>query len=284
MRTFLVLICSLALACAASGGQEENKSKKPPPKKKQAQSSQHSVTAGGEPHEKVDPRQLMRQAQDDPSAKTKQKMKGSQSQQAAGGGDVTQTGILSTPVGTTEAGEPASGGVAGAQKTKKLKGSATNAAGSSPAVQLHQFSDTTFKPTTVGRPTTVGAFTPKMGKPAGGHYTGKPTTMVGTFIPKMGKPTTVSKTTGKPAANAGGTNYPGRNFDSLAFRTSIPAATQPGKATGKAAGAGKPTTVGKGVPINQIKQYGGDQASQGQGKPASGKKKGQKVSPTPIPQ
>jgi hypothetical protein len=201
MRTFLVLICSLALACAASGGQEENKSKKPPPKKKRTQSSQHAVTAGGEPHEKVDPRQLMRQAQDDPSAKTKQKMKGSQSQQAAGG-----------------------------------------------------------------------------------HYIGKPTTMVGTFIPKMGKPTTVSKTTGKPAANAGGTNYPGRNFDSLAFRTSIPAATQPGKATGKAAGAGKPTTVGKGVPINQIKQYGGDQASQGQGKPASGKKKGQKVSPTPIPQ
>lgn len=46
---------------------------------------------------------------------------------------------------------------AGAQKTKKLKGSATNAAGGSPAVQLHRFSNSTFKPTTAGRPTTVGA-------------------------------------------------------------------------------------------------------------------------------
>jgi Domain of unknown function (DUF4893) len=45
MKTFLVLICSLALACAAGGAQEENKSKKPAPKKKQAQPSQHTVTA-----------------------------------------------------------------------------------------------------------------------------------------------------------------------------------------------------------------------------------------------
>ena len=50
----------------------------------------------------------------------------------------------------------ASSAGAGAQKTKKLKGSATNAAGGSPAVQLNRFSNTTFKPTTVGRPTTVG--------------------------------------------------------------------------------------------------------------------------------
>ena len=45
----------------------------------------------------------------------------------------------------------------GQQATKKLKGSATNAAGGSPAVQLNKFSNMTFKPTTAGRPTTVGA-------------------------------------------------------------------------------------------------------------------------------
>ena len=48
MRTFLVLICSLALACAAGGAQKEDKSKKQAPKKKQVQSSQHAgVTPGG---------------------------------------------------------------------------------------------------------------------------------------------------------------------------------------------------------------------------------------------
>jgi hypothetical protein len=47
MRTFLVLICSLALACGAGGAQEENKSKKPAPKKKQVQSTQHAATPSG---------------------------------------------------------------------------------------------------------------------------------------------------------------------------------------------------------------------------------------------
>jgi hypothetical protein len=54
MRTFLVLICSLALACAAGGAQEKNKSKNTAPKKKQAQSTQHAAPrarpAGGGPH------------------------------------------------------------------------------------------------------------------------------------------------------------------------------------------------------------------------------------------
>lgn len=47
MRTFLVLICSLALACAAGGAQKEDKSKKQAPKKSQAQSSQHSAAPAG---------------------------------------------------------------------------------------------------------------------------------------------------------------------------------------------------------------------------------------------
>jgi hypothetical protein len=47
MRIVLVLICSLALACAAGGAQEENKSKKQAPKKNQAQSTQHAAAPGG---------------------------------------------------------------------------------------------------------------------------------------------------------------------------------------------------------------------------------------------
>jgi hypothetical protein len=48
MRTSLALICSVALACAASA-QEASKSKKPTPKKTQAQSTQHAVAPGGGP-------------------------------------------------------------------------------------------------------------------------------------------------------------------------------------------------------------------------------------------
>ena len=47
MRIFLVLICSLALACVAGGAQEEKKENKPAPKKKQAQTVQHPGPHGG---------------------------------------------------------------------------------------------------------------------------------------------------------------------------------------------------------------------------------------------
>jgi len=46
MRTFLILICSLALACYADAAQNDNKSKKQAQKNKQAQSTQHTATAG----------------------------------------------------------------------------------------------------------------------------------------------------------------------------------------------------------------------------------------------
>jgi len=49
MRIFLVLICSLALACVAGGAQEEKKENKPAPKKKQAQTVQHAGPRGGSP-------------------------------------------------------------------------------------------------------------------------------------------------------------------------------------------------------------------------------------------
>ncbi len=102
MKTFLLLIYSLALTCAAGGAQEENKSKKPAPKAKQVQSTQHAarpvahhvaislgdgrtIEAKGS-QEGVDTRQLLMQTQHDPmGAGAAQKMKGERkgSQQAS---------------------------------------------------------------------------------------------------------------------------------------------------------------------------------------------------------
>jgi Putative peptidoglycan binding domain len=47
MRTFIVLVCSLALACSADAAQNDNKSKKQAQKGGQAQSTQRTATAGG---------------------------------------------------------------------------------------------------------------------------------------------------------------------------------------------------------------------------------------------
>jgi hypothetical protein len=46
MRTFLILVCSLALACSAGAAQNDNKSKKQAQKNRQAQSTQRATTAG----------------------------------------------------------------------------------------------------------------------------------------------------------------------------------------------------------------------------------------------
>ncbi len=104
MRTFLVLICSLALACAAGGAQEKNKSKKPAPKKSQAQSTQHAAAPGGGP----------------------QKTKGSQHGTKMGGTPVSGGGQKTKGKAKGSQYVTASGGYSapsGAQKTKKAKGS-----------------------------------------------------------------------------------------------------------------------------------------------------------------
>jgi hypothetical protein len=114
MRTFLVLICSLALACAVGAAQKEDKSKKP--KKKQAQSTQHVASGGGS-----------------------QKTKGSHQLTAAGAGAQNTKKAKGPQQVTTAGGRPAGAGAhktkktngpqqvttagAGAQKTKKAKGS-----------------------------------------------------------------------------------------------------------------------------------------------------------------
>src|SRR5216110_3408015 len=134
MRTFLVLICSLALASAAGGAQDKNKSKKQTAKKNQAQSAQHAAAPSGGP----------------------QKTKGSQRVTTAGAGGQKKKKAKGSQQIATQGGQIV-GGAAGAQKTKKSKGSATNAV----AVQssTKTFKAKRFNLQTKTRPATVGSVT-----------------------------------------------------------------------------------------------------------------------------
>jgi len=130
MRIFLVLICSLALACAAGGAQKEDKSKKPAPKKKQAQSAQHAAAPSGGPQKTKGPQQVTTAGAG--TQKTK-KAKGPQQVTTAGGRPVgagtqkTKEKTKGSQQIAAQGGQTA-GGAAHGQKIKKSKGSATNAA------------------------------------------------------------------------------------------------------------------------------------------------------------
>ena len=134
MRTFLVLICSLALASAAGGAQDKNKSKKQAAKKNQAQSAQHAAAPSG----------------------GSQKTKGSQRVTTAGAGAQKTKKAKGSQQIATQGGQIV-GGAAGAQKIKKSKGSATNAL----AVQssTKTFKAKRFNLQTKTRPATVGSVT-----------------------------------------------------------------------------------------------------------------------------
>ena len=134
MRTFLVLICSLALACAAGGAQDKNKSKKQAPKKNQTQSVQHAAASSSGPR----------------------KTKGSQRVTTVGAGAQKTKKAKGSQQIATQGGQIA-GGAAGVQKTKKSKGSATNAV----AVQssTKTFKAKRFNLQTKTRPATVGSVT-----------------------------------------------------------------------------------------------------------------------------
>src|SRR4030095_225315 len=72
MRTFIILVCSLALACSAGAAQKDSKSKKQAQKNRQAQSTQRTATAGGA--RKATPKRY----QPAPMATSYQKAKGRQ--------------------------------------------------------------------------------------------------------------------------------------------------------------------------------------------------------------
>src|SRR6266700_3294604 len=135
MRTFLVLICSLALAFAAGGAQEENKSKKPA-KKKQTQSAQHTAAPSGGPQKTKGPQQVTT-TEGRPVGAGAQKTKKAQ-QLATQGGQIA-------------------GGAAHGQKLKKSKGSATNAAAFQSSAKTYKAKR--FNLQTKTRPATIRAVT-----------------------------------------------------------------------------------------------------------------------------
>ena len=177
MRTFLVLICSLALAFAAGGAQEENKSKKPA-KKKQTQSAQHAAAPSGGPQKTKGSQQVTTpggRAAGAGAQKTK-KAKGPQQVTTAGAG-VQKTKKAKVPQQVTTAGAGAqktkektkasqqiatqggqiAGGAAHGQKLKKSKGSATNAAGFQSSAKTYKAKR--FNLQTNKRPATIRAVT-----------------------------------------------------------------------------------------------------------------------------
>src|SRR5436190_22152501 len=177
MRTFLVLICSLALAFAAGGAQEENKSKKPA-KKKQTQSAQHAAAPSGGPQKTKGSQQVTTpggRAAGAGAQKTK-KAKGPQQVTTAGAG-VQKTKKAKVPQQVTTAGAGAqktkektkasqqiatqggqiAGGAAHGQKLKKSKGIATNAAGCQSSAKTYKAKR--FNLQTNTRPATIRAVT-----------------------------------------------------------------------------------------------------------------------------
>ncbi len=133
MRTFLVLICSLALACAAGGAQDKNKSKKQAQQKNQAQSSQHAAAPSGGPQKTKGSQRVTTAGA---GAQKPKKAKGSQ--QVVASGRYTGSSTYS-------------------KKTKQSKWSATNAV----AVQssTKTFKAKRFNLQTKTRPATVGSVT-----------------------------------------------------------------------------------------------------------------------------
>jgi hypothetical protein len=132
MRIFLVLICSLALACVAGGAQKEQKENKPAPKKKQAQTVQPAGPRGGgqggagPQFQKTKPSQHVAAPRGHPAGVGPQKAKGpaqvsTAGGQSAGAGAGKTKGKKGTQQVNTTTGQVGAGG-AGVQKTKGKKG------------------------------------------------------------------------------------------------------------------------------------------------------------------
>jgi hypothetical protein len=132
MRTFLVLICTVALASVAGAAQEKDKSKKQAPKKNQTHSTQHAAATGGGPQKNKGPQHVNTvrgHSANVGGQKTKAKAKGSQ--YVAGPGAYSGTSGAQKTKGKTkrsqqvasQGGEPAGGhfgGYGGGGRTGKV--------------------------------------------------------------------------------------------------------------------------------------------------------------------
>ena len=126
MRIFLVLICSLALACVAGGAQEEKKENKPAPKKKQAQTGQPGGPRGSGPggagpqFQKAKPSGHVAAPQGRPAHVS------TAEGQSVGAGTGKTKGKKGAQQVTTTSGQVGAGG-AGVQKTKGAAATTTQA-------------------------------------------------------------------------------------------------------------------------------------------------------------
>jgi hypothetical protein len=121
MRIFLVLICSLALACVAGGAQEEKKENKPAPKKKQAQTVQHAGPRGGGPGGGGPQFQKAKTSGHVAAPQGRPAHVSTAEGQSVGAGAGKTKGKKGTEQVTTTSGQVGAGG-AGVQKTKGKKG------------------------------------------------------------------------------------------------------------------------------------------------------------------
>ena len=144
MRIFLVLICSLALACVAGGAQEEKKENKPAPKKKQAQTVQPGGSHGGGPggagpqFQKAKPSKHVAAPQGHPAHVS------TAEGQSVGAGAGKTKGKKGAQQVTTTSGQVGAGG-AGVQKTK---GAPTTQANAKPFKPQHFNLPSKSKPST----------------------------------------------------------------------------------------------------------------------------------------
>ena len=162
MKTVLVLICSLALACAAGGAQEKNKSKKQAPKKNQAQSSQHAgaASSGGQKTKGKTAHNASGSysARAGSTAGYQKKAKGPQNATTVGA-HPAGTGAQQTK-GKTKGSQQfgtQQNAYYGAQKTKKSKVSTTSAAAFQSSGKTYKAQH--FNLQTKARPTTVAGVT-----------------------------------------------------------------------------------------------------------------------------
>ena len=158
MRIFLVLICSLALACAAGGAQKENKSKKS--KSKQTQSTQHVAairSAGGKPQKTTAHHASRSYSARAGSSAAYEKTKGSQHVTKAGRGPAgTGTATKGKTKGSQRIAAQQSAHNDG-QKTKKSK--VSRASGGALQTSSKTYKSKHFNLQTKVRPTRVAGVT-----------------------------------------------------------------------------------------------------------------------------
>src|SRR6266511_2904282 len=126
MKTFLILVCSVALACSAGAAQNDNKSKKQAQKNRQAQSTQYARPAAGP--KKATPKRYQPASTATSYQKTKARQ-GVNNQVYQSGSNVNKAkkGSQQTAVHNAQAGRNATASTYN-KKTKQWKGNTASAA------------------------------------------------------------------------------------------------------------------------------------------------------------